>query len=219
MNTVFKFYYQAWILWSIAAAVFMCVFFRRINTPVKVLGSVLIFFSIAVGLLYPFYCLYDRFNSLTPSRITLDGNAYFTLAYPDETKAIEFLHSAPDGTVAEAVGGSYTAYARVATFSGQANVIGWPGHESQWRGGAFEMGTREKDIAQLYQTTNWTEALTIIQKYQIRYIYVGSLEMSTYRVSVPKFSSNLPVAYNNSSVVIYEVPDSLLHPETQMAVP
>jgi YYY domain-containing protein len=218
MNTVFKFYYQAWILWSIAAAVFMFIFFKHINTPVKVLGSVLILVSIVAGMLYPFYGFYDRFSGLAPSRITLDGNAYFSLAYPDEISAIEYLHNAPDGTVAEAVGGSYTGYARVATLSGQSNVIGWPGHESQWRGGAFEIGTREQDIRQLYQTANWPEALTIIQKYHIRYIYIGSLEKSTYRVSESKFSSNLPVAYNNSTVTIYEVPVSLLYPE-QTTVP
>jgi uncharacterized membrane protein len=219
MNTIFKFYYQAWIMWSVAAAVFMYVFFTRINTPVKALGGILIVTSISVGMLYPFYGFYDRFNGLNPSRLTLDGNAYFTLAYPDEAAAIEFLHQAPDGTVAEAVGGSYTGYARVATLSGQANVIGWPGHESQWRGGAAEMGGREQDIKQLYQTNNWAEALDIIQKYKIRYIYVGSLEMNTYRVSEQKFSSNLPVAYNNNSVRIYEVPDQLLIPATQTTVP
>lgn len=219
MNTIFKFYYQAWILWSIAAAVFMFIFFKRINTPVKALGGVLIIISIAAAALYPFYCFRDRFDGLTSSRLTLDGNAYFTLAYPDETAAIEYLHQAPDGTVAEAVGGSYTAYARVATLSGQANVIGWPGHESQWRGGAVEMGSREQDIKQLYQTNNWAEALTIIQKYQIRYIYVGSLELSTYRVNTQKFSSNLPVSYSNNTVTIYEVPESLIKPNTLTTVP
>jgi YYY domain-containing protein len=219
MNTIFKFYYQAWILWSIASAVFMYIFFKRINTPVKALGGVLIVVSITIGMIYPFYGFQDRFAGSASSRLTLDGNAYFTLAYPDETAAIEFLHQAPVGTVAEAVGGSYTAYARVATLSGQVNVIGWPGHESQWRGGAVEIGSREQDIKQLYQTNNWAEALAVIQKYQIRYIYIGSLEMNTYHVSEQKFSSNLPVAYNNNSVRIYEVPDQLLIPETQTTVP
>jgi YYY domain-containing protein len=219
MNTIFKFYYQAWILWSIAAAVFMYIFFKRIHTPLKALGGIVIIASIAAAALYPFYGFHDRFDGLTTSRLTLDGNAYFNMAYPDETAAIEFLRQAPDGTVAEAVGGSYSAYARVATLSGQSNVLGWPGHESQWRGGSEEMAGREQDVKQLYQTNNWTEALSIIQKYQIRYIYVGSLEMGTYKVYGQKFSANLPTAFTNNTVTIYEVPNSLIHPDNLATVP
>ncbi len=219
MNTIFKFYYQAWILWSIAASVFMFIVFNRTNSLSKAVAGILITLSMAAGFLYPIYGFIDRFTGIRLSQLTLDGNAYFTRAYPDETDAIEYIHQAPKGTVAEAVGGSYTGYARVATFSGQSNVIGWPGHESQWRGGAEEMGSREPDIRQLYQTNNWNEALEIIRKYTIRYIYVGSLEMNTYRVNSQKFLENLPVAYKNNTVVIYEVPDQLLIPDTQKMVP
>ena len=219
MNTIFKFYYQAWILWSIAAAVFMYVVFTQKNSLAKAIAGILIMLSMAAGFLYPVFGFIDRFTGIQANQLTLDGNAYFTRAYPDETDAIEYIHQAPKGSVAEAVGGSYTGYARVATFSGQSNVIGWPGHESQWRGGAEEMGSRELDMRQLYQTNNWIEALEIIRKYKIRYIYIGSLETNTYRVNDQKFLANLPVAFQNNTVVIYEVPDQLLISETQTMVP
>jgi YYY domain-containing protein len=213
MNTIFKFYYQAWILWSVAASVLTYIFWKQMGSPLKWVVRAVFLLSMAAGMLYPFYCFADRFGSLTPSRLTLDGNAYFSTGYPDETAAITFLRQAPAGTVAEAVGGSYSAYARVSTQSGQVNVLGWPGHESQWRGGAVEIGSREPDIKLLYQTNDWVEALGIIQKYKIRYIYIGSLENNTYRVNDSKFRSNLAAAYQNNSVVIYEVPDQLLTPK------
>ena len=82
--------------------------------------------------------------------------------------------------VAEAIGGSYTDYARVSTLSGFPTVLGWPGHESQWRGGYTEMGTRYDDVSLLYATNDWMTAEALIQTYDIRYIFIGNLERSTY---------------------------------------
>jgi uncharacterized membrane protein len=102
------------------------------------------------------------------------------------------------------VGGSYSEYARVATFSGQANVLGWPGHESQWRGGAVEIGSREQDLETLYNTADWETAKTILAQYHIRYVFVGSLENAKYKVDESKFTANLGLAYQNDSVRIYD---------------
>ncbi len=210
MNTIFKFYFQAWILWSIAGAIFTYIFWTKIRTWIKWPVRVLFVLSLIAGLMYPFFGFYYRFDNLAVRNLDLDGNAYFYSGYPDETAAIAFLQLAPKGIVAEAIGGSYTGYARVSTQSGMQTVLGWPGHESQWRGGANEIGSREPDIKLLYQTNSWQEALDVIQKYQIRYIYIGMLEQNTYRVNEAKFQSNLQPAYQNNSVIIYEVPSQLL---------
>ena len=110
------------------------------------------------------------------------------------------------GTLVEAVGGSYTNYARISAHSGQPALLGWPGHESQWRGGAEEMGSRQADIEKLYTTTSWAETQQILEAYNIRYIYVGPLERSTYPVSAFKFDDFLKVVFSSGEVTIYEVP-------------
>jgi uncharacterized membrane protein len=120
------------------------------------------------------------------------------------------LSEAPYGVVAEAVGGQYTSYARVSTISGQPAVLGWPGHEGQWRGGYEEVGSREGDIRSLYSAPNWDAALEIIQRYQIRYIYVGSLELSTYAVNLEKFDRQLQLGFEADGVRIYVVPENLM---------
>jgi YYY domain-containing protein len=210
MNTIFKFYFQTWIFWAMAAAVFSYVLWNWQRGWTKWVTGIMFILSMLAAMLYPFYGLNNRFSGLTISNLNLDGNAYFSSGYPDDTAAINFLMRSPDGVVAEAVGGSYTGYARVSTQSGQPTIIGWPGHESQWRGGALEIGSREPDIRTLYQTNDWLEALKIIQKYQIRYIYLGYLEKSTYRVDDAKFRANLFPAFQNASVTIYKVSDQLL---------
>lgn len=206
MNTVFKFYYQAWMLWSLAAA-FMAVVVLRKGSWV---GRILIALVVGASLIYPVLAYPDKTNGFQPVLSAgLDAGAYLDTYQPDEAAAISWLRDAPDGTVAEAVGGQYSGYARVATLSGQANVLGWPGHEGQWRGGYTEVGTREQDIQTLYETNNWEIALTVIRQYDIRYIYIGSLESSTYVVSPDKFEQYLEAGFSQGNVRVFVVPDTI----------
>ena len=107
------------------------------------------------------------------------------------------------------MGGQYSGYARVSTHSGQPTVLGWPGHQGQWRGGYTEVGNREADIQTLYETPLWATAQEIIQRYDIEYIYVGSLESTTYYLMAEKFEQNLYLGFEQGNVRIYVVPTSL----------
>jgi len=80
----------------------------------------------------------------------------------------------------EAVGGEYSEYARVSTESGLPSVLGWPGHEIQWRGGTTEIGTREADIQAIYQSNDWSTIESLLKQYNIRYVYLGTLERIKY---------------------------------------
>jgi len=213
MNTIFKFYFQAWILWGVAAAVVSAWLFRSLAKWKGVLFQTAWIVSLLASLAYPVLMLWDKTDRFAFEGWTLDGNAYFAEYYPDDYDAIQWLQDAPLGIVSEAVGGSYTDYARVSTRSGQPTVLGWPGHESQWRGGAAEMGSRFNDIQRLYETKSWETAAAIIEAYDIHYIYVGGLEWSTYAVNIEKFDQMLEPVYNNQSVIIYEVPSDLGEPQ------
>jgi len=211
MNTIFKFYFQVWILWGIAAAYASAILFSQLRWKAN-LAYIAAFLAITIACLcYPDFGLMDRTNNFQgqSTGFTLDGTAYLSNYSPDEAKAINWLSSAPSGIVAEAVGGSYSSYARVATLSGQPDVLGWPGHESQWRGSDQELSGRNADIETLYTSANWQTALAIIQKYNIRYVYVGELERSSLKVNEKKFQSYLTTVIQSGRVVIYEVPDSL----------
>jgi YYY domain-containing protein len=209
MNTIFKFYFQTWILWALAGSYATTMIWKNFKSDIRWIvraGSLIV---ILAGLAYPIFGIWTKTNNLRPVDFTLDGNAYMAKYAPGEVEAIEYLKKAPLGVVAEAVGGSYSGFARVSTLSGLPTVLGWPGHESQWRGGSKEIGTRETDIERLYQTSGWLEAYSILQQYKVRYVYVGSLEKSKYRVNENKFIANLSPIFKNNDVVIYEVPSSL----------
>lgn len=213
MNTIFKFYFQTWILWGIAAAYASAILLNDWGGIQGGLFKTAWLILMISSLMYPAVMLPAKTGLLRsqPVQLTLDGKAYLQRNEPDEWQAFQFLWNMPLGPVVEAVGPQYNPqYARVATHAGQPGLLGWEGHEIQWRGSAREMGSRRVDIETLYQTGDWTRAQEIIQQYGIRYIYIGPVERSTYRVSENKFSSNLGLLYANSSVQIYEVPNSLV---------
>ena len=213
MNTIFKFYYQGWLMWGIIAAFGTGVLLTYLEGIWAGIFRVVLGLVLLAGLTYTVLGFWDRTRGFsTDIDLTLDGSDYLGQYSPDELTAIRWLASAPLGVVAEAVGGSYTNYARVSAFSGQPTVLGWPGHESQWRGGSTEMGSRQSDIERLYCARDWLEAEAVITQYDIRYVYVGDLERSTYTRDIcgtglmeEKFSLNLAEAYRQGDVVIYEV--------------
>ena len=204
MNTIFKFYFQSWILFSISAAYAVSQIGEIKKPLVRKIIIVLTLFSIVSGFAYPFFTVRERIDGLADRGFILNGNEYLQISSPDEHEAVSYLNLVPFGVVSEAVGGSYSSYGRISKFTGLPTVLGWPGHEMQWRGGVEEIGSRESDIKEMYSTTNWITAKKIIDKYNIRYIYIGDIERKTYQISEEKFVFNLPVIFNNSSVIIYE---------------
>jgi uncharacterized membrane protein len=173
----------------------------------NILFSVLIGLVIFAGLLYPSLSLLTKTNNFNPFYgFTLDDFDRVKRENPDEAAAIEFLRTVPNGVIAEAIGGSYSDYARIATYTGLQNVLGWPGHEDQWRGSYAPQGTRKDDIEKLYTTNRWDEAKSIIDQYGIRYIFIGAIERSSMPVREEKFQTHLKPIFQQGDVVIYEVP-------------
>ncbi len=232
INTVFKFYYQAWILLSLAVSYGIAILMQKLRGGWDIAFRVGLVLLLVVGLTYPVLSILNRTGNFRLDRAVLlldtiqtssDENSkmaarqelgsLWTLDYfnmfqrqnPDEAAAIRWLQSAPDGVVAEAIGGSYSAYARVSTLTGLPTVLGWPGHESQWRGGYEEQGSRQGDIETLYATPDWQTASDIIARYNIRYVFVGSLERGN-PLQEEKFQRNMRLAFQQGQVAVYEAP-------------
>ena len=198
MNTIFKFYFQAWIFWSIAVAFISVELFNALKRWRYMLFSIFWVILITAGMAYPVLMVLNKTNNFSPAVWTLDGNEYISRYTPDDYLAMQWLRERDTGIIAEAVGGSYTDFARISTRTGFPTVLGWPGHESQWRGGATEMGSRAEEIARLYETDFGDEAVLIVEKYKIRYIYLGNLERMQYNVNQSKFDTLFDMIYSNA---------------------
>src|SRR5215216_353357 len=191
INTIFKFYYQAWIVLSLAAAYGIVTLFRNLRGAANAVFSVLFALVLIVGLTYPVLSVFNKTSNFNPPfGRTLDDFDRVQRENPDEAAAIRWLQSAPDGVVLEATGGAYSNYARISVYTGLPTILGWDNHEGQWRDQSLQ-GTRKQDIEILYTTKDWITTQEIINRYQIRYIYVGNLERSTYQVNEEKFNGFL----------------------------
>ncbi|NPA06463.1 MAG: hypothetical protein GXO54_03570 [Chloroflexi bacterium] len=197
MNTVFKFYYQAWVLWALAAA-YATWHLRAVAARAAVV------LGLMLGLVYTGFGLADRLNSPRETW-TLDGSAWLQRSAPDTWAAIQAIQAMPLGVVLEADGGSYSEYARISTYTGYPTILGWLGHESQWRGGTEEIGTRPEDIKRMYTSNHWDEVLTLLTRYRVRYVVVGPLELRRFPRAARQFEGRLPVLGRFGDTTVYVV--------------
>jgi uncharacterized membrane protein len=171
MNTVFKFYYAAWILWALAAAYATTELWpARLDWRGGL--RLLALIPLGMGLVYPALATWTKtahFNP--PDGRTLDGIAHMSRGDQEDYRAILWINeNLSEGVIAEAVGGSYTGYARISAHTGLPTVLGWEFHEIQWRGTAQAQGSRKQDVQTLYETRTWDEAEAILDRYDIRYV-------------------------------------------------
>lgn len=206
LNTVFKFYYQAWIMFGVAA-LFGLDYLRRQVRPAAVLATAGYGLMLAIALLFPIYGVSSRAQAYgSPS--TLNGIAHYRYHSPEEYEALTWLRQNVEGApvITEAVGGQYSpeGHGRVSATTGLPTILGWAGHEYQWRGETPEPGIREPAVATIYGEASWEETSQLLNRYDVEYVYVGPLEVSTYgSQAAQKFQELLQVAYANNGVIIY----------------
>jgi YYY domain-containing protein len=231
MNTVFKFYYQAWVMLGCASAYGIWWLLDRLEKPAgRVLFSIAATLFIGLGLVYTIMAIPSRAGDFK-GPADLDGSSSIAMSHPDDWAAIQWLDAnaeqgLPVGSVpvileAPSVppwGGSYTYEGRISAFSGFSTVLGWAIHESQWRGNYDEQGLREPDVATIYTTSDGQVALDLLHKWDVSYVILGSSELTyiqnvcnqlqgcTISTALKKFDLVLQPVFNQGQVTIYKVP-------------
>jgi len=206
MNTVFKFYYQAWVLLALAGAYGVYYVIEKAKGWGRSLFLAGVAVLVALGTVYPLAAGFDKAGGFA-HQPTLDGLAWVRQHSPDEYAAIQWLNQHVSGTpvILEVTGGSYTEYGLVSSRTGLPTVLGWGGHELQWRGNYEEPGRREPDINAIYSSMDTQQVLTLLEKYDISYVYVGSLERGRYSpAALTKFDRFMHVVFQQGNVTIYE---------------
>lgn len=204
INTVFKFYYQSWVLFGVAAVYALYFLWHRARA-VGWAATVTYASMLGAALMFPVFAVSSRAAEYGRAP-TLDGLAHVAARDPAEYDAIQWLRREPTGipVVLEAVGGQYSQYARVSAFSGLPTVLGWPGHEYQWRGVTDEPALREAAVEAIYGDPNWERTASLLDAYDVSLVYVGPLERSTYGPEIEeKFANRLEVAFTQDDVTIY----------------
>ena len=208
MNTVFKLYYQAWTLWSVAGAYAIVRLLSARGIAARVFGFVATAF-VGLGLLYPAMAIPARTNNFSGPPM-LDGAAYLQTSHPEDAKMIAWLNANVSGApylVEAPPAGPFGAYAyegRIATFTGLPTALGWGGHQHQWRGTTDEQARRFPLIEQLYNTTDLLEARRLLREFKAEFVIVGAVERSRFTPEgLSKFESLCATAFQAGRSVIY----------------
>ena len=75
---------------------------------------------------------------------------------------------------------SYTPEGVISALSGHPTVMGWRTHEWLWHNDGDYVYAREQDIQTIYTSDNIDQVRSLIDKYDIKYIYVGPKEYEKY---------------------------------------
>jgi uncharacterized membrane protein len=199
MNTLFKFYIQAWVMLGVAGALLTADLWERAaewrHGRWALAWQVLLVGLIAASLVYPVLGtrtrVRDRFDD-PPSVGTLDGMAYMTtgtLTWPQgnaiqlvyDYEAIQWLQTHVSGTpvLAEAKIGFYREGGmRVSSYAGLPMPLGGL-HQSEQRW-SDQIGMRDGLYMEFWNTPDSERAWRLVQQLDISYIYIGQLERTLY---------------------------------------
>ncbi|MEP6995131.1 MAG: hypothetical protein ABI968_11460, partial [Acidobacteriota bacterium] len=215
MNTFFKLYLEAWLLFAAAAAAL--VFRSRAHRgtwnrwafPARagllLLVGAAIFTSVTAGRA----ALSRHFTAY--SGPSLDGLRYLKERHPGEYLAVLWMRRTLDGTpvVLEAKGPPYQDFGRISMLTGLPTILGWDYHVKQRGNPESEIPKRTQAILAIYSNPQSPTTLALLRAYRVGYVYVGWLEQRTYPPeALRKFRTHkalYELAYENPESQVYRV--------------
>jgi len=203
-NTVFKFYLQVWLFFSVAAGaalVWLLPHLRRWSWRWQWVNT-LALLALAAGV-YPVLAIPAKVGERWPGvdylPRTLDGMAYMLgdgeqpAVYRDEGRplnlaadyaAMRWMQDNVSGTpvIVEGNTPEYRWGSRYAVYTGLPAVVGWSWHLRQHNSvtPGVVVERRIEQVRDFYNTTRVDDARAFLQRYQVGYIVVGDLERIYY---------------------------------------
>lgn len=234
MNTVFKFYLQAWTLLALGSAYILQSILKAFSKTsanyqiTKIWSTILALLMISV-LLFTVTASADKISDRISKDIplTLDGMSFMKYStylennilmdLSQDYDAIRWMQDNIGGTptIVEANIPEYRWGNRFTIYTGLPGIVGWNWHQRQQRAinPSVWVTDRVEDIGNFYTLPDLENAKDFIDKYRIDYIIVGQLEKSVYPESgLEKFSSQenilWTIVYSSEDTVIYKVKNS-----------
>jgi len=228
MNTIFKFYLQAWLLLAVSCGAAFVWIVQEIHLwrPAwrnffQAGASVFLAGAFAFTLSATVDKVSDRMAGGVP--LTLDSITYMqysqyadfgvTMDLIQDYKAIRWMQDNVQGSpvIVEANCPEYRWCTRFTIYTGLPGVLGWNWHQRQQRTLMTQIvESRVNEIDRFYMSSDVQAALAFLKKYNVKYIVVGQLERAEYGPpGLYKFEQQngklWHSVYRDGDTVIYQV--------------
>jgi YYY domain-containing protein len=217
-NTIFKFYYQIWLIWgTLSGFALWWLYSQRfsLKKPAGYIFSALFLACLWGVLVYPQHM---SFRALAEGERTgLEGRTRRETS-PAGIASIEWLRKETpnESVILEAIGHAYdvegVGAAQVSAATGLPTVLGWANHESQWRNGSpeimAELPEREQAVETIYSSPDIFQAQELLSRYKVRYVYIGGYELQKYGAipgALDKFAQIGDIVFQQDEVTIYQI--------------
>ena len=230
MNTVFKFYLQAWTCLAISSSWYLSQLLMGIknwknSNAISGWITMILMLSMSV-ILFPIIAsadkITDRISNTVP--ITLDGMEYMRYSSYSENnqvmdlkqdyELIRWMQDNINGTpiIIEANVPEYRWGNRITIYTGLPGVVGWNWHQRQQRSinPSDWVFKRVEDVNTFYSITDISVAKELAEKYKVNYIVIGQLEKIVYsQEGIDKFFQNangfLELIYSSEDTNLFKV--------------
>ena len=193
MNTVFKSYFQVWILVSLFAPMLMAKLNLFQNSKNK---SITVFFIAIFTISFVqfssnIYYSTDKFIF----KKTLNSSEFIEDYHEGALNVVDWIstNTKKEDIIFYEVGNDYEISSFFSSLTGRSTPIGWPGHQKQWGRDPDEINSRVNDLR------DYGDNLEILNKYNVNYL----ITKNTFLIK----NKNLKQVYTNTNFSIYLIND------------
>lgn len=187
-NTMFKLSYEAFILFGICSGLIIVKFLSGKEKLLRMIGILGLGCSIMCAGYFITASRQWMGNVFKADNEYIGIDAMYTFKNENgvDSQAIQFLTDYVEGKgekrpfVLEADGDSYTNSCRVSALTGYPTIMGWNTHEWLWLDGYDKMNLRKTDAATVYTGTDAKMTRSILDNYNIEYVFIGKKEYERY---------------------------------------
>ena len=213
MNTVFKLWYGSWLLLALAAGAAAGTLADRFERGRSALALRRLALPAVAGGLVVCGMFYTPAAAISRARegqtAGLDALAYLDRENPERARAIRWAGAELDPArhvLLEAPGESYSSGNLVSAFAGVPTVLGWGGHELQWRGRVDWLAARAAAVDRAYLAGATAEGWRLARDLGATHLYLGIEERLRYGAEAVDAFAAWPAVFEAGAIRIVEVP-------------
>jgi uncharacterized membrane protein len=176
----------------------------------KITGNILSFLFIILAISNIYFVTSSYLTKINESG-NLSTNLSSIIHLQNDTNKYDLItyikqNSNYNDVLVESKGQSYTKDSQISSETRIPTILGWVGHELQWRSNHEEIFDRELDIDTFYMSHDSEEIINIINKYSITMIILGPNEIEKYNInSLDRFLQFSEIIYENSEYKLLRI--------------